>query len=277
MGLWCVRLAGIWRLAFYFELIVHYFMICKKKYRTPFGMNILSLCIADILACITFLLYACIMIGVYSGSVVATGLAFKSKTTFQVCIYITIAVSLIHILIIATQRLCAIIFPCAFNHWLTIRRCKLLLITAWVIGLPYGIAYSYYHIVAIVSCYQIIIVGIALVAVYCTICYKSSENAKRRTSMTFSQNKQNERIILHSTAVTIVFIACKYPYSINYLFIANNRTLRKYFYGLIALRPLMDPLIYFFVNHLRERNRVSAVTTSHVGRVDIAMHSLAIT
>lgn len=251
------------------------FMIHKKKHKTPFGMSVLSLCIADILACITYLMYASMMIGAYNGSALARDLALKSRASFQVSIYISIAISLIHILFIAIQRLCAIIFPCAFNHWLTSSRCGLLLIIAWVIGLLYGIAYSYYDIIAIISCYQMIILGMALVAVYCAICYRSSKNAKKRTSMTSGQNKQNKRIIIHSTAVTLVFIACNYPYSINYLFAANNRTLRKYLYGLIALRPLMDPLIYFFVNHFRERNRISDVTTSHVGQAGIAMHSLA--
>ena len=237
-------------------------LIRKKKFVTHFGLNLLSLSLADTLACLSYCLYSCVMISIYAGFSSANSATFQARAVSQILIFSSITTSFIHIVLIALQRLCAVLFPISYSRKYTLSNCIALLIFAWIIGIVYCVSYIYSSTIGAIACYQIFIVGILLIAIYCVIAYKTGlKHARERSRI---QTNQNRRILYHSLGVTLAFIICNFPYAINFLFFSNHRTVRKYFYGLLPIRPLLDPLVYFFLYRAQERNRVAAISSCHI-------------
>ena len=237
------------------------FLVRKKKYVTQFGVNLLSLSIADALACLSYCLYSLVMISIYAGFTKANSSTYRARAASQILIFTSITTSFTNIVLIAIQRLCAVLFPYIFSHKFTIRNSIAMLVIAWVIGVMYCVGFILSRTFAEVACYQIFIVGAILMIIYCVITYRTGLKHGRRGSIIRSNH--NKRILLHSIGVTIVFVICNFPYAINFLFFGNRSVVRKYFYALLLIRPLVDPVVYLFLYKGCGKTRVGITTSCH--------------
>ena len=242
-----------------FEFI---FIICKKKHATQFGLNLLSLSVADTIACLSYCFYASVMISIYAGFSTANSSTYRARAIAQLLIFSSITTSFTHIVLIALQRLWAVLFPYTFSHVFTVKNNIRLLTLAWIIASMYSVGYIFSNMFAEIACYQIFIVGTALIIIYCVITYKARRKLGRRRSHV--QSNHNRKILLHSIGVTLIYTVCNFPYAINFLFFSNHRAVRKYFYALLMIRPLVDPLIYLSLYRGWNRSRVGRGASSHV-------------
>ena len=192
-------------------------IILRKLNRmTPFGLILLSLCMADILSSLLFAIYAVITIAGHRDSSQVIQLTYR-------LIFACTAVSFIHIVLIALQRLCAVAFPHAFTRIVNLTKCSVILLNGWLVAFLYGVIYAFDDAAIEVSCYQVFIVGIVLIIIYLNISYRARlKNVHKRS--THSRSNHTKRIFFHSFAVTAAFIACNYPYAIAFLFYPNFKT-----------------------------------------------------
>ena len=252
-------------------------LIRKRRCAIHFRLHLLSLGLADIIGCLAYCLYAFVMISVYAGFASANQSTLAVRAASQVIIFGALTLSFIHVVMIALQRLCAIIFPHVFARKFTPGKCCALIITMWIVSVMYSVTYVYSETFGVVACYQTFTVGFGLIIIYCLITYKTRTNktdtqcARRQSRV---QSKQNRRIFFHSVCVTVVFVACDFPYAINFLFFSNHRAVRKYFYGLLAVRPLLDPLVYFFLYRSRERNSMATASSCHVAPSEMQLRNM---
>ena len=237
-------------------------LIRKKKYATQFGVNLISLSLADTMACLSYCFYSATMISIYTGLSTVNSSTFQARAISQILIFSTITITFIHIVLIAIQRLYAVLSPYTFPHKFTLRNTIALLIIAWIIGAAYCIGFIFSRTFAEIASYQIFIIGTALIFIYCIITHKTGRKPGRRGSLVHSNH--NRRIFLHSIGVTFVFAICNFPYAVNFLFFSNHKAVRKYFYALLMVRPLFDPVIYFFLYRAWERNRARGTTICHI-------------
>ena len=233
---------------------------CNRRKRTAFYLILVSLSLADLLVCTSYVFYAGTFLATYSSSATIHPVFNTVRVVSQKLIFGFLAISCIHVIFIAAQRLCAVRFPLSFSRMFSTAKCHVCIAIAWCIGITYAVLNVYNEKVGIISCYQLFVFGIMLIVIYCIIiCQATSKSPVLKTNSTAIM-KQSKRVLIHSISVTIIFIACNFPYAINFLFFTRNRNLLRYSYGLLALRPILDPMVYFFFH--RCRKRVSVTVTS---------------
>eukprot|EP00795_Rhopilema_esculentum_P012979 gene12979-3744_t len=250
----CFGIIGLWLNAVEFVSIT-----CNRRKMTAFYLTLVSLGFADLLACASYVFYGGTFLATYSSSATIHPVFNTVRVVSQKLIFGFLAISCIHIVFIAVQRLCAVRFPLSFSRVFSTAKCHVCIAIAWCVGLTYAVLNVYSERVGIVSCYQLLVFGVMLIVMYCVIiCQATFRSPVLRTNSTASM-KQSKRVLIHSICVTIIFIACNFPYAINFLFFASNRSPLRYFYGLLALRAILDPMLYFFIHRCKS---VSVAVTS---------------
>ncbi len=117
---------------------------------------------------------------------------------------------------------------------------------------------SYFRAFAVLTVlsYLAIIIGISLVIMYSVVCYKTVN----RHTVNISNNERIQRrrqqadteVSLYSFVVTIIFIICNFPASIEVLFkYPNEPTFVSEV--LLSLNPFLDTLLYFAWNYCKRR------------------------
>lgn len=231
------------------------FLISKRKHHSVFGVTLLSLCAADILACLSFTFAGSVRIAKYSGRL---PVKILPNTTFyeiwkatNAFIVTSVSASGLHITVIAIQRLCSVFLPLKIRSVFTTKRCVAVLVAAWVISATGGLLVHFigYALVLGISCYFMAVVAIIIPLIYTAISIRICLKARERRVMTSSDEGSSLRVVFHSIAVTLAYSACSFPLVVYVLFLRRNLSLYDIVTPLVCINHFVDPLIYFLLNN----------------------------
>lgn len=244
---------------------------CRDKNRkiSAFGLVLLSLNIADLLAsvaiCLLGTLYFMIRFMVIDLAL------FKSlKQVVNVGIAFSLASSFTHVAFIASQRVIAVAFPFKVKQIFTKSRSCIVLALLWVVSIALAGIVSKFGFKSLAGIS--ITVGIALMIFYSVVGYKTMRQNIINSANEDSQRRrrQSEReVLVYSMAVTFVFIICNYPKSLNEFFrYPSYLHLTGDF--LYSVNPLLDTLLYFMSNYCRRKRQRQR-------QIELALQTLAST
>ncbi len=227
----------------------------KNQNKTPFGLTLRSLNLTDLLGssavCLLGIAY-CML-----GSALVDLALFESliKPLYAV-IALSLTLSITHVGFIALQRVIAVASPFKVKQIVTKTRCYILLAVTWIISIVLAVVVIFLHKVGfkVISGISIIF-GIALMIAYTILCYKAMKrNIVNNTSENMlRRRRQSEKEVLkYSVAITIVYVICAYPVSINE-FILDQTNFHLTCDFLFSINPLFDTLLYFMLSYCKRR------------------------
>ena len=217
-----------------------------RKKTSLYDTTLISLSVADIISGAMSVIYGCRKLLVQKGIHVDV---LVLRYAWTGC-YFSTASSFMHVIFIAVQRLCAVIYPTKFNKIFTKPHAVLAMVTIWVISAGFALL-SEFEVIPL-SSMEIVMLsyGAALVAMYTAICYQMWKRKKMPRGT--NSRHMNRVVIMHSFVVMLIFVICVLPYAITRFF-----SKKSIFYAicdnLFALNPFFDSVIYFFINHFRKR------------------------
>ncbi len=225
-------------------------------------MTLLSLCIADLITSIMATSIALndilsalnIAKAEWSELVAITGFSFSNGT------------SCFHILFIAMQRLCVVMFPLRFKRLFTVFRAKLALVSIWLFTAGLTTFYCFFRkFIFTHSSYILIANCVTLITLYGWLCYKMQKHENDRQRVLNSNRKTNRRIFVHSVAVLSAFIFCSLPFALVFAFPWHVFGIIGYRVGgvMISLNPMLDSLLYFLMSHCR-KNQISSSSNGNI-------------
>ncbi len=169
--------------------------------------------------------------------------------------------SFTHIVFIAIQRVIAVAFPLKVKHMITKTRCYIALAVLWIASaLPVFVIAQINIVSGLTSlAYTGIITETALTFVYSIICFKTfrrditndfrDETQRRR-------QKSDREVLLYSVAITVAFIICNFPLSIQgFLGYRVHYHFAYAFHALYSLNPFLDTLLYFLWSYYKRRRQ----------------------
>ena len=223
--------------------IVH---LLRSKQSTTFNKTVASLCISDLLSCLTFIGFGVTTIIKHQWGILSTDIAMN----------ILVTVSVFHLLFIGIQRLIAIALPLKVNQIFTARRCITILSLIWIAGTVYGIlvVLIFTSDRNLINSAAAFVSGMVLFALYIGIGWKIRQRNRTIPRTTQSrQSLQNRLVFLHSVCVTIAFALSYLPFPLEKLF-APQRPITQYiFHSLMTLNPIIDALVYFSLQYYRHK------------------------
>ena len=248
-----------------------------RKYKSVFGLTLLSLCIADIFGGLSFAICGLLRLIESSGRetiyIVSNSKFKKSYQVGHAALFFSVSSSFFHVLIIAMQRLLAVFSPLKFKVLFTYKICAILLALTWLLSLALCVL-AFYSVLILffVTFYTTFIVCIVLVIIYAAICYQTMLTTKRRRAMAVNSADSDSmmKVIRVSLTVTIAFLVCTFLHPVYYLFV-NGKIPNPMYHlvtSIIAVNPFLDPLIYFFFFHGAKivRENVTRRSFSKVGK-----------
>ncbi len=233
-------------------------LICRDKNqkKTVFGLALISLNIADLLASILICLE-----GTTIFMMLFKTIDLESFENFEEPLYAAVTFSLAssftHVVYIAMQRVIAVAYPFKVRQILTKTRCYVILAILWMISISLAI-FVYFDTYSgfIALGYVMLTTGVAMIILYSIVCYKTLKrgilNTSEDVSMRRRRRESERRVLVYSIAITIVYIVCNYPEGLNefieypkFLYIASD--------FLYSVNPLLDTLLYFMASYCRRR------------------------
>lgn len=230
---------------------VQMFCIVKKKEaKRPFDATLLSLSIADLVTSATLLFF-----GIYD---LLSTYRVVSETEFlnsvnEAALDLSIITSLVHVMFIAIQRLCAVLCPINFRLLFTTFRCKLGLTFIWIVAAVYCIWSSMekakgtptFFILSIT-----IIVCIALLLFsYSVICCK----VVKSRSFARSRRSAEPAVLYNSLMVASAFVICTIPFTLQQLGAFEPISFYQFIIPTWCLffNVVLDPFIYFLFKRIK--------------------------
>lgn len=244
-------------------------LIChKKKYKTIFGMTLLSLSISDALSSLCFFTVGLMRIIEYDGTstlkiIPGTELAMVWQGGHG-ALFFSMGTSFLHIVIIAVQRFFAVFMPLKYISSFRIRHCVVLLITVWILFFAGGvIGYFYLQAIWYASYILALTVCLTLLLCYTAIVIKNfhAEQNRRRlmsgkeSAVNKNVRKTSSKVLRLSMAVTVAFLLCTFPHAIFYLFVNKNWTYYHTINSMISVNPFLDSIVYFVFYYQRDKTR----------------------
>ncbi len=222
-----------------------------------FTMTLLSLSIADLIASImaSFIAFCSIFealdIAKLKGSEFAgiTGFAFSNGS------------SSLHILFIAIQRLCIVMFPLRFKRIFTTFRAKLALASIWSLSAAFTLIYCFFHNLFLKhSSYALVADSIIMALLYGLLCYKIQKQQQERRRILNSTQKKSMRIFMHSVAVLAAFMLCTLPYAVIYITPLHGfeKIGNEIGWTMLTLNPFLDSLLYFLSSYCKNNKILMA-------------------
>ena len=228
--------------AFLLNSVQAFLILRQKKTKTPFDISVLGVCIADLIALVSFLInFICVDLLTHN---VAT---FDWRYPHYVSIagfYFSMAASLFLTLFIAIQRLFAVFSPLKFRIVFTRRRCCYCLIFILIMSiLPCLHASSFENIDMFL--YSVIMCGCLLIVCYIVICSTVYKRRECISAIAQYQTRRTIRTLKYCVLITISFIMCTLPFSILCIIKESPKSILF----LILLNPLFNSLLYFVFNY----------------------------
>ena len=212
-------------------------LLCRLK-STVFNKTLVSLCISDILSCFSFIGSGLASIRESNRAVIYTATALN----------VLIAGSVFHLIFIGLQRQVAVTLPLRTKQIFDTRRCTLILCLIWAAATTYGIlvynvSSNYTNVINSITIFGS---GAVLVALYIGIAYKIRKRDRFiRNASQSNQYQQSRSVFLHSACVTIAFVVSYFPFATTELFITSSSLPSYFLHSLIAVKHIIDPLVYF--------------------------------
>ena len=224
------------------------YCIIKKKYKTNFEKSLISLCFADIFTSLALIGLGCAEVSFKLGLYYfAMNILVSSSATTMFN----------HTILIAAQRLIAVVYPLRVKIIISKRRFYVLLALTWILSCIFGIvlALAVEKFVR-VNCYMVFVSSIELIIFYAGISYTTYRKDKGSRQLTRHEDMSRSRaVLLHSILVTSAFIICFVPFAIYYLFFFKTlKPISILFELLVSINPLLDAIIYFYMKHC-QRNK----------------------
>ncbi len=232
------------------ELII----IISKKQIKPFERVLLSLCVADILISIVYVVES------FHNSETKTKLFRQHDYLISHIIeYICLLSSIANIIALGVDRLLAVKYPLKHKIWMTKRRVNLLIIVAWVSSIALSLICStenfiygrprsrspVYTFAALSFAFGMIITGL-----YAAIIKTMIDRRKTLANVPTQRNVRADESAVTITCVNVViaFSICTYPFLID-LIVDPRPSLPFKF---ILLNSLLDPIVYYFRSYLKK-------------------------
>ena len=231
--------------------------ICyKKKYKSIFGMTMLSLSISDVLSSLCFLVVGLMRIIEYDGnSLLSIIPGTKRAVAWQGghgALFFAMGTSFIHIIFIAVQRFFAVFMPLRYMSSFHSKHCLILLICIWLLFFAGGvIGYFYLKEIWYVSYILTLAVNLTLVLCYTAIVvknFRAERNRRRLLGERYDVTKVRStasKVLRVSVAVTGAFFLCTCPHAIFYLFVNKYWIYYHTVNSMISINPFLDSLFYF--------------------------------
>ena len=232
-------------------LLVALFRIRKEN--STFNKTLASLAIANIISDMFFATIGTIFSYGISVKNLSLQVFLKMITLFRINKgFVTVALS--HIVFIAIQRLLAVHFPLRFRQLFTTKVTWFLIVLIWLVSI---IIFLLSWLIPIdgdedrkVS-YFMLIFGLTLVVCYLWMLNSLHNQCRLSKQLRNSNNAafgtiRNWKLLLNSIGVTCIFLAFMCPYAISSIK-GEDFTHRFLFSSFIAIRTLIDPLVYFFI------------------------------
>ena len=236
------------------------FTIRSKKDLTSFDITVFSLNIADMVSSIFFTFYGLARI-LCSYRII--GASFLTYLSFG--LNFSIVASFNHIIFIALQRMCAVIFPFNVHSIITSLRFKVCLTLLWLTAIAYAVVCAFESVDFLaVNSYTIFVSGILLISLYSVICYTAIRGAPSHPQLSVHGNRPHRySVLLHSFLITLGFVVCFFPFAVTYLFVAYDFTTVLIADLLVMFNTFIDVLVYFLIQYIKKRLvKKSTITTT---------------
>ncbi|XP_065062989.1 melanocortin receptor 4-like [Rhopilema esculentum] len=218
-------------------------MIMKGgQYRVPFQISVLSLSVADLLACLS--------VAFCSALVLILNLPYPYpemliNAYMRTIIFSSIS-SQLHVIFITIQRLMAVLLPFSCKRILTPVRCSLLLALIWIISSAVtGLTKDSYYIIAF-----ILVTGVVIAFSYAFIVYR----IRNRPVVITRDSSAGSDVTLYSGMLFLLFVVCFFPYVILYIIYGtemghNGPWIAVYY--LYWLNTVTNPIVYFLFKSIK--------------------------
>ncbi len=259
----------------------------KKRRKCSFGLTLLSLNTADLLASIGLCLLGTSTL-LFISMMIDLALLEALMKAAHVALAFSLTSSMTHVGFIAVERVIAVAFPFKVKQIITTKRCFITLALMWVTSVLLAIGVFFleqlgFMLLAGVS----LVTGVALVVIYTMVCCRYSMvccRTVRRSSASnvaipkgFQRRRRHseKEVLVYSAAITVVYIVCNYPKAVNQ-FISYPKHIRITSDLLLSINPLLDPLLYFMSSYCRRKkeNERSASIASQQRRAAEEMQIL---
>lgn len=220
--------------------------------KTSFHFTLISLSCADTLATIGSTMYG--LLYLHKSRLSAD---FQHLSTISLFfVYFSNLVSFMHIIFIAVLRAFASIFPLKFRTLCVGCHFFLVICSVWVFSIAFLllVAFQVFHFLVIG--YIGLATCVMLILLYLFICLYLRK--QQQNSVATASNSRSQRpsiiVLLHSIAVTVAYIICVVPAAV-YATLGFPGGFITFVIVTIflVLNPVIDPMLYFFISHLRTR------------------------
>ena len=222
----------------------------KKQAKRPFEATLLSLSIADFITAVTLLCF-----GVYDVLLAYEIVSLKRalEIIHEAALDLSIITSLVHVMYIAVQRLCAVLLPVSFHLSFTTFRCSLGLLLIWTLSAIYciwsavkkadGTPTFFILSVAILACACLLFLS------YSCISYK----VVRSRSISGTGSPIDLTVLCNSVFVASAFVLCTIPFTMVHLSVFKPTNFYQFIVPswCLFLNIILDPFIYFLFKYIR--------------------------
>ncbi len=243
----------------------------KKQKNSVFGLALLSLSIADLLASMSFVFRGSYLLGTTLNAIESNEDRVWDYPWAVGAIVFSLTSSFTHVVFIAVQRVIAVVFPLKVKQIITKSRSYFIITILWItsVALAVIVHINIKYGIFILTCIGVL-VSITITALYPIIYFKIKKrviSCDANARMLRRRQQSEKKVLMYSVAITLVFVGCNYPKGVN-LYVHYPMYLRIASDLLYSLNPLFDTLLYFLSSYCK-RLRESSVTVP----VEIAQKS----
>lgn len=231
------------------SLLVLRLIYKKGAKRSHFDALVFSLITANIFCSVAFLVENSIYLHmeIHPGNVSDKIIL----VAYQTYVFL-ITVSLLHVLVITSNQLLAVLYPLRFRQILTKRRIKWEIFASWFLSIPVvlmsNLSADDMNEQRIMAAFMLAF-GSLLITMYSVLLGKIFFLLKKKN---FKRNKEH-RIFVNSIAVTLTFITCIFPFAIKSVKATEFSSSEYFLSSFIAVKLFMDPVFYFLVSFWRAK------------------------
>ena len=219
--------------------------------RTVFDVTVASLVFADLCTAIGFLASNISFLVILKTDDVSKSVEKFFDVFYEFTIFCFIA-SILHVILITAERLCALFFPLKYRQVVTNKGIRMPILIIWMTSLSGSLLHAFVlkgkqsdRAIGIV-----IVVSSGLLCVMYSIIALKILYLKRKSMF---RSKKDRIVLMNSLAVTISFLVCLLPLALGLLGVDKSSKSTGFLSSLVAVKLLLDPLLYFYVSFWKSR------------------------
>ncbi len=245
-------------------------IIIKKRLNTslkPYEKLMLSLAISDLIVALAVVAFkAC--------DIILKDPGWLNGDNFTLSLLFSLSFSVDNILPITVDRFLAVKYPISHRVLMTNRRTNAFIVIIWVLSVFTSATWAFFVLVIKIDLKILFLVvstflvafGIVMISVYLFIIHvavnrkrftggRPAQNHRQKFSSFFTdqEHKQERNILCTCCLVTLSYIACSYPFSIEVFARQGGDSISFASKLILFLNSAMNPLVYFFKGFLEKR------------------------